>query len=322
MTAVIIGGLLTSCGSAYNNANGKNSDNTVETQTTVRTVVNGETKTDGNNVKTADKETGDFTQEVTSEENNLTDNDIASNTEASEQQAFDDLSQAGGYENNSGQESWGDSGSGDDYQNSDGESYGDGDSSDNSEETDIPSASETVNSDYNLLARAQINTVTYSAYANEVLRLVNIERANAGVAPLVLDEALCNAANMRAIEMDCTGVFGHKRPNDHSCFEVYDICNVEWQNACGENIAAGQATPEDVMKSWLSSAGHKANILSPEYTKMGLGYSNSGCGAGRYSHYWGEEFAVYKEYVKLKEPCRIIRYGSFREGNYMRKIKI
>lgn len=290
MTAVIIGGLLTSCGSAYNNANGKNSDNTVETQTTVRTVVNGETKTDGNNVKTADKETGDFTQEVTSEENNLTDNDIAGNTEASEQQAFDDLSQAGGYENNSGQESWEDSDSGDDYQNSDRESYGDGDSSDNSEETDIPSASEDVNSDYNLLARAQINTVTYSAYANEVLRLVNIERANVGVAPLVLDEALCNAANMRAIEMDCTGVFGHKRPNDNSCFEVYDICNVEWQSACGENIAGGQATPEEVMKSWLGSAGHKANILSPEYTKMGLGYSNSGCGAGSYSHYWAQEF--------------------------------
>ena len=291
MTAVIIGGLLTSCGSAYNNTNGKNSDNTVETQSTVRTVVNGETKTDGNNAKTDDKETGDFTQEVTSEENILTDNDIASNTEASEQQAFDDLSQAGGYENNSGQESWEDSDSGDDYQNSDGESYGDGDSSDNSEETDIPSASEDVNSDYNLLARAQINTVTYSAYANEVLRLVNIERANVGVAPLVLDEALCNAANMRAIEMDCTGVFGHKRPNDHSCFEVYDICNVEWWNACGENIAAGQATPEDVMKSWLGSAGHKANILSPEYTKMGLGYSNSGCGAGEYSYYWAQEFA-------------------------------
>lgn len=291
MTAVIIGGLLTSCGSAYNNTNGKNSDNTVETQTTARTVVNGETKTDGNNVKTADKETRDFTQEVTSEENNLTDSDIAGNTEASEQQAFDDLSQADGYENNSGQESWEDSGSGDDYQNSDGKSYGDGDSSDNSEETDIPSASEDVNSDYNLLARAQINTVTYSAYANEVLRLVNIERTNVGVAPLVLDEALCNAANMRAIEMDCTGVFGHKRPNGNSCFEVYDICNVEWQNACGENIAAGQATPEDVMKSWLSSAGHKANILSPEYTKMGLGYSNSGCRAGSYSHYWAQEFA-------------------------------
>ena len=80
-------------------------------------------------------------------------------------------------------------------------------------------------------------------------------------------------------------------PEDPLVKGVYDICNVEWRNACGENIAAGQATPEDVMKSWLSSAGHKANILSPEYTKMGLGYSNSGCGAGRYSHYWAQEFA-------------------------------
>lgn len=287
MTAVIIGGLLTSCGSAYNNANGKNSDNTVETQTTVRTVVNGETKTDGNNVKTADKETGDFTQEVTSEENNLTDSDIAGNTEASEQQAFDDLSQAGGYENNSGQESWGDSGSGDDYQNSDGESYGDGDSSDNSEETDIPSASEDVNSDYNLLARAQINTVTYSAYSNEVLRLVNIERANVGVAPLVLDEALCNAANMRAIEMDYSGNFSHTRPDGRDCVTVFSFCEISFYT-CGENIAAGYPTPAAVVEGWMNSTGHKANILNVAFTKMGLGYSTGG---GEYGHYWAQEFA-------------------------------
>lgn len=288
MMAVIIGGLLTSCGSAYNNANGKNSDNTVETQTTVRTVVNGETKTDGNNVKTADKETGDFTQEVTSEENNMTDNDTAGNTEASEQQAFDDLSQAGGYENNSGQESWGDSGSGDDYQNSDGESYGDGDSSDNSEETDIPSASEDVNSDYNLLARAQINTVTYSAYSNEVLRLVNIERANVGVAPLVLDEALCNAANMRAIEMDYSGNFSHTRPDGRDCVTVFSFCEISFYT-CGENIAAGYPTPAAVVEGWMNSMGHKANILNVAFTKMGLGYSTGG--GGEYGHYWAQEFA-------------------------------
>jgi uncharacterized protein YkwD len=288
MTAVIIGGLLTSCGSAYNNANGKNSDNTVETQTTARTVVNGETKTDGNNVKTADKETRDFTQEVTSEENNLTDSDIAGNTEASEQQAFDDLSQADGYENNSGQESWEDSGSGDDYQNSDGESYGDGDSPDNSEETDIPSASEDVNSDYNLLARAQINTVTYSTYANEVLRLVNIERTNVGVAPLVLDEALCNAANMRAIEMDYSGNFSHTRPDGRDCVTVFSFCEISFYT-CGENIAAGYPTPAAVVEGWMNSTGHKANILNTAFTKMGLGYSTGG--GGEYRHYWAQEFA-------------------------------
>ena len=43
------------------------------------------------------------------------------------------------------------------------------------------------------------------------------------------------------------------------------------------------------MNSWLGSAGHKANILSPEYTKMGLGYSTGGGGA--YGHYWAQEFA-------------------------------
>lgn len=288
MTAVIIGGLLTSCGSAYNNTNGKNSDNTVETQTTVRTVVNGETKTDGNNAKTDDKETKNFTQEVSSEENNRTDNDIAGNTEASEQQAFDDLSQAGGYENNSGQESCEDSGSGDDYQNSDGESYGDGDSSDNSEETDIPSASEDVNSDYNLLARAQINTVTYSTYANEVLRLVNIERTNAGAAPLVLDEALCNAANMRAIEMDYSGNFSHTRPDGRDCVTVFSFCEISFYT-CGENIAAGYPTPAAVVEGWMNSTGHKANILNVAFTKMGLGYSTGG--GGEYGHYWAQEFA-------------------------------
>ena len=121
-----------------------------------------------------------------------------------------------------------------------------------------------------------------------MLELVNIERANAGVAPLVLDEALCNAANMRAIEMDRTGEFSHTRPGGRECFTVVDYCNIGYM-MCGENIAAGQPTPEEVMNSWLGSAGHKANILSPEYTKMGLGYSTGG--GGEYRHYWAQEFA-------------------------------
>lgn len=142
-----------------------------------------------------------------------------------------------------------------------------------------------------LLVYAKVNTVTYSDYANEVLRLVNIERANAGVAPLVLDEALCNAANMRAIEMDCIGDVRHARPgsdDDMSCFEVFDICNVSWCT-CGENVAGGQVTPAEVVNAWMNSKGHKANILNPNFTRMGLGYSNMG--NKPYIHYWAQEFA-------------------------------
>lgn len=261
MTAVIIGGLLTSCGSAYNNANGKNSDNTVETQTTLRTVVNGETKTDGNNVKTADKETRDFTQEVTSEENNLTDNDIAGNTEASEQQAFDDLSQADGYENNSGQESGKDSGSGD---------------------------VERLEENY--------NTSLFRQYDIDVIKLVNAERQKCGIEPLELDAAMCKAADIRAAELDYSGKFSHSRPNrpqnDNMSGSALDECGVSWE-VCAENIAGAtrEMTPEELVASWMNSPTHKENILDPIYTKMGLGYSNSGCGAGEYSYYWAQEFA-------------------------------
>lgn len=191
-------------------------------------------------------------------------------------------SQNSGYQDDASQD--------DSYQDNGSESDDNGGSSDAGENSDDSSSGESANviDDESLLAIAKINTVTYSEFANRVLELVNIERANAGVAPLVLDEALCNAANMRAIEMDRTGEFSHTRPGGRECFTVVDYCNIGYM-MCGENIAAGQPTPEEVMNSWLGSAGHKANILSPEYTKMGLGYSTGG--GGEYRHYWAQEFA-------------------------------
>lgn len=290
MAVLIIGSMFAGCGSAGNNVNKNDNDYTRETQVTTMAVADGETKSIDNTVKKADKETKNTTQEVSSEDVNQTDIVNDGNTEVSELQAGSDSEQNDEYSDDSWQESWNGGDSGDDCQNSGEESWGDEDSSDNGGE-DAPDDSGTVNisDDNSLLASARVNTVTYSAFANEVLRLVNAERAKEGVEPLVLDEALCNAGNMRAIEMDYSGYFSHTRPNGHSCFEVYDICDVEWQSACGENIAAGQATPEAVVASWLGSSGHRANIIDPKYTRMGLGYSTGG--GGRYSHYWAQEFA-------------------------------
>ena len=121
-----------------------------------------------------------------------------------------------------------------------------------------------------------------------MLRLVNIERDKVGAAHLVLDGALCDAANMRAIEMDYSGNFSHTRPNGSDCFTVFSFCNISF-NTCGENIAAGYVTPADVVDGWMHSEGHKANILNASYTKMGLGYSTGG--GGEYGRYWAQEFA-------------------------------
>ena len=156
-------------------------------------------------------------------------------------------------------------------------------------EPEAPAVNVNISDDNSLLASAIVNTVTYSAYADEVLRLVNIERTGVGAAPLVLDEALCNAGNMRAIEMDYSGYFSHTRPNGNRCFEVFTICNVKVAGEMAENIAAGYPDPASVVDGWMHSEGHKANILNPSYTKMGLGYSTGG--GGVYNHYWAQEFA-------------------------------
>jgi uncharacterized protein YkwD len=54
----------------------------------------------------------------------------------------------------------------------------------------------------------------------------------------------------------------------------------------GENIAAGQRTPQEVVNSWMNSPGHRANILNRNYTKIGVGYASG----GEYGTYWTQMF--------------------------------
>lgn len=292
MSAVIIMSLFAGCGSADKNISQNNNDYTNETQITTKAFSDGETKTTDEAVTKGDKETKNSAQKVSSEETDQTDSvNVDYTEEVSVPQTESNQNQESGYNDNSSQELWGETDSEDNYPDSGEETGGGEDSSDNGGEPESPSVSGDVNinDDSSLLASAMVNTVTYSAYADEVLRLVNIERAGVGAAPLVLDEALCNAGNMRAIEMDYSGYFSHTRPNGNRCFEVFTICNVKVAGGMAENIAAGYPDPASVVDGWMHSEGHKANILNPSYTKMGLGYSTGG--GGVYNHYWAQEFA-------------------------------
>lgn len=122
-------------------------------------------------------------------------------------------------------------------------------------------------------------------YAEEVLKLVNAEREKAGISPLSLDDQLCAAASQRAKEL--VESFAHVRPDGS------DIATVLEENGCqytkmGENIAAGQATPEEVVTSWMGSEGHRENILNPDYAKLGVGYYEDA--SGNYVYYWVQLF--------------------------------
>ena len=290
IAVMIAGGLFAGCGStARDNVASKEKDINKE-QVATKAIAYEETfekvtqKTDSENNKQTESNQQDanasdsFDNKTDAGQADIgTDNDnVQENSQNSEYQ--DDASQDDSYQDN---------GSG--YGS---ESDDNGGSSDAGENSDDSSSGESANviDDESLLAIAKINTVTYSEFANRVLELVNIERANAGVAPLVLDEALCNAANMRAIEMDRTGEFSHTRPNGNSYFEVFNICGVG-SGTYGENIAWASygMSPEKLVLEWMNSEGHKANIINSNYTRMGLGYSTGV--AGEDGHYWAQEFA-------------------------------
>ena len=123
------------------------------------------------------------------------------------------------------------------------------------------------------------------SYAEQVLSLVNAERANAGLAPLSMNYTLVSASKVRAAEI--TQSFSHTRPNGSSCFTAYDEAGVSYQKA-GENIAAGYMSPETVMNGWMNSPGHRANILDGSFTQIGIAcYYDPN---SSYGYYWVQNF--------------------------------
>lgn len=124
-----------------------------------------------------------------------------------------------------------------------------------------------------------------TSVAEAVLNLVNVERQKAGLAPLTLNLTATAAAQLRATEI--VPLFSHTRPDGTTCFTALDQAGVTYRTA-GENIAAGQSTPEWVMESWMNSPGHRANILNGNFTQLGVGYYYS---VGTpYGHYWVQMF--------------------------------
>lgn len=114
-----------------------------------------------------------------------------------------------------------------------------------------------------------------SGYADAVVALVNQERAKAGLKSLSVNQAAAAAANVRAREIE--GAFSHTRPNGSSFSTALKEQGASYR-AAGENIAYGQRSAEQVMEGWMNSSGHRANILSAQYTAIGVGVYRSASG--------------------------------------------
>ncbi|UAL48945.1 SafA/ExsA family spore coat assembly protein [Sutcliffiella horikoshii] len=119
----------------------------------------------------------------------------------------------------------------------------------------------------------------------QVAKLVNQERAKYGLKPLKLNWELSRVARYKSQDMIDKRYFSHTSPTYGSPFDMIRNFGISYRSA-GENIAAGQQTPQEVMNAWMNSDGHRKNILSSQYTEIGVGYAKG----GQYGHYWTQMF--------------------------------
>ncbi|WP_052807467.1 CAP domain-containing protein [Risungbinella massiliensis] len=142
-----------------------------------------------------------------------------------------------------------------------------------------------TNTTKNTNATESSTSDTVSAIEKEVVRLVNIERSKQGLKPLTIDEKVSSVADKKSQDMKDKGYFDHQSPTYGSPFDMLRKFDVKFSSA-GENIAAGQKTAAEVVKGWMNSEGHRANILNASYTHIGVGFVEG----GSYGTYWTQLF--------------------------------
>lgn len=133
---------------------------------------------------------------------------------------------------------------------------------------------------------------TVPAYADgaeqEVIALVNAQRATHGLPPLAVSPELTTAARSYAQAMAIGGFFSHTGPDGSTFISRNEAAGYRDWDYLEENLAAGQTTPEQVMVAWMGSPDHRQNILSPHVHEIGVGHVYRP--GSYYGHYWVQEF--------------------------------
>ncbi|MBB5939678.1 CAP domain-containing protein [Streptomyces zagrosensis] len=123
--------------------------------------------------------------------------------------------------------------------------------------------------------------------AAEVVALTNAERVAAGLRPLAVDPRLTMAAQAHSADMVTRGFYAHTTPDGREPWDRAAAAGCP-HRGIGENIACGQRSPTDVVRGWMNSPGHRANILAAGFDEIGIGYA-TGSLAGTY---WTQLFGT------------------------------
>ncbi|NPV74079.1 MAG: sporulation protein [Pelotomaculum sp.] len=123
-------------------------------------------------------------------------------------------------------------------------------------------------------AGAEAAAVTLTADEKQMVDLVNQARAQAGLAPLAADPVLTGLARIKAQDMASGGYFGHYSPTYGSPFDMMKKAGVRYRYA-GENLARASSV-SSAFKALMNSSGHRSNMLSRNYDRIGVGIVSKG----------------------------------------------
>ncbi|MGV9264797.1 CAP domain-containing protein [Kitasatospora sp. NPDC003701] len=126
---------------------------------------------------------------------------------------------------------------------------------------------------------------TAAQYAQQVVDLVNAQRAQHGCGPLTADTRLATAAQGHSEDMAARNYFDHASPEGQHADHRIEATGYRW-SSWGENIARGQKDPAAVMDAWMNSPGHRANILNCSFKEIGVGVKTGSGGP-----WWTQVFA-------------------------------
>ena len=125
------------------------------------------------------------------------------------------------------------------------------------------------------------DTADLDYITSTMLQLINDERESAGLKPLKISSPINYTAQKKAEDMYKEKVLDHYSENLGWFYDQFKAAGIKYDGG-GENIARGYQTVEGVMRGWMNSPGHKKNILSSDWTHVGIGFCNG---------YWVQQFA-------------------------------
>ncbi|WP_420597239.1 CAP domain-containing protein [Deinococcus sp.] len=135
-------------------------------------------------------------------------------------------------------------------------------------------------------------------FKNQVLQLINTARAQGGscaneafapASALRWNSKLATAAQSHAADMAAKDYFDHTSQDGRTFDARITQAGYTWSSVA-ENIAAGQPTPQEVVKAWIDSPGHCRNVFNAKLTELGVGYAEG----GSYRQYWVQDFGTPK----------------------------